>query len=89
MMRLLITALSLGLTLGVSGCTTAGELEPVPGSITYGGQPATRLTKAPVGSTVTHRFRDQFNQEWGERYVIQPDRSLRLVSRYRIEYPDD
>ena len=89
MMRLLIPALSLGLILGLSGCTSAGELEPVPGSITYGGQPATRLTKAPVGSTVTHRFRDQFNQEWGERYVIQPDRSRAHVSPNRVEYPDD
>ena len=68
----------------LAACTV--ELEPVPGSITYGGQP-TRLTKAPVGSTVTNRLRDQFGQEWGERYIIQPDRSLRLVSRYRIDYP--
>ena len=84
MLRLLPPALALM----VAGCTTA-ELEPVPGSITYGGQPATRLTKAPVGSAVTHRFRDQFSQEWGERYIIQPDRSLKLVRRHRIEYPTD
>ena len=76
------------LTLVTTGCTTS-QLEPVPGSITYGGQPATRLTKAPIGSTVTNRFRDQFGQEWGERYILQPDRSLKLVSRERIEYPED
>ena len=84
MLRLLPPALALM----VAGCTTV-ELEPVPGSITYGGQSTTRLTKAPVGSAVTNRFRDQFSQEWGERYIIQPDRSLKLVSRYRIEYPND
>lgn len=72
----------------LAGCST-GEIAPVPGSITYGGQPSTRLTKAPIGSTVTNRLRDQFGQQWGERYIIQPDRSLKLVSRYRIEYPTD
>lgn len=84
MLRFLIPVL----TLVTTGCTTS-QLEPVPGSITYGGQPATRLTKAPIGSTVTNRFRDQFGQEWGERYILQPDRSLKLVSRERIEYPED
>ncbi len=72
-----------------SACTsTSSGVEPLPGSLTYGGQPSTRLTKAPIGSTVTHQFRDQFSQEWGERYIIRPDRSLMLVSRHRIEYPD-
>lgn len=74
----------------VCGCTsTSSGLEPVPGSLVYGGQPSTRLTKAPVASSVTHRFRDRFSQEWAERYIIQPDRSLKLVSRDRIEYPDN
>ena len=45
MLRFLIPIL----TLVTTGCTTS-QLEPVPGSITYGGQPATRLTKAPIGS---------------------------------------
>tara|TARA_R110002012_G_scaffold160604_1_gene322502 strand:- start:1441 stop:1794 length:354 start_codon:yes stop_codon:yes gene_type:complete len=73
----------------LAGCTTASQLEPIPGSLIYGGQPETRRTKAPIGSTATHRFRDQFGQEWQERYVIAPDRSLRLVDRQRIEYPLD
>ena len=84
MLRVLVPMVILMLV----GCSTS-PLEPVPGSITYGGQPAARLTKAPIGSTVTNRFRDQFGQEWGERYIIQPDRSLKLVSRQRIEYPND
>ncbi|WP_037448345.1 hypothetical protein [Sinorhizobium fredii] len=60
-------------------------LEPIPGSITYGGQPRTKLTKAPVGSIVPHQF---FTQQGGlarETYVIQPDRSLKLVRRH-IDY---
>jgi hypothetical protein len=65
--------------LALAGCTTM-ELQPIPGSITYGGQPSTRLTKAPVGSTVSHDFYDG-SREVLETYVIQPDRSLRLVRR--------
>ncbi|NRP73749.1 hypothetical protein ILFOPFJJ_04662 [Ensifer psoraleae] len=60
-------------------------LEPIPGSITYGGQPRTRLTKSPVGSIVPHQFFDNFGHRVYETYVIEPDRSLRLVGR-RIDY---
>ncbi|WP_034816741.1 hypothetical protein [Ensifer sp. BR816] len=70
----------------LAACTTTPpELEPTPGSITYGGQPRTKLIKAPVGSIVPHQF---FTQQGGlarETYVIQPDRTLRLVRRY-IDY---
>lgn len=74
------------LAASLSGCTStlspdAPGLEPIPGSITYGGQPRTRLTKAPVGSSVSHQFFDQFGYRVEERYVIQPDRSLKLVWR--------
>lgn len=74
-----------GLAIALTACTAvspdAPGLEPIPGSITYGGQPQTRLTKAPVGSPVNHQFRNEFGQRVEERYVIQPDRSLKLVSR--------
>jgi len=70
----------------LSACSAAASsLEPVPGSITYGGQPRTKLTKSPIGSTFEHRFRDQFGDEWVERYRIRPDRSLEIVSRHRLE----
>lgn len=73
----------------LAGCTSvAGEIEPVPGSITYGGNPSTRLTKSPAGSIVFHRFQDQFAKEWEERYVVQPDGSLKLVDRRRYPIPD-
>ena len=33
------------MVLALTGCTTAApDVEPVPGSITYGGQPRTKLT---------------------------------------------
>ncbi len=75
------------LALCLSGCSpTAGVTypEPIPGSITYGGQPRTKLAKAPVGSFFNHRFTDQFGNLVQETYVIQPDRSLLLMNRIVI-----
>ena len=80
---------ALCLSLLLAGCTSATRgIEPVPGSITYGGNPSTRLTKSPAGSTVFHRFQDQFAKEWEERYIVQPDGSLKLVDRRRYPIPD-
>ncbi|MGK9051805.1 hypothetical protein [Neorhizobium petrolearium] len=77
-----------GLAVMLAGCNvytgsfnTGPGLEPIPGSITYGGQPRTRLTRAPVGSVVPHQFRNQLGQRVDETYIIQPDRSLKLVDR--------
>lgn len=60
----------------------AFALEPIPGSITYGGQPRSKLQKSPIGSVVVHRFESRGFQ-YEERYILQPDRSLKLVSRTR------
>ncbi|MBM3091948.1 hypothetical protein GFB56_14115 [Ensifer sp. T173] len=73
------------LGLALAGCTTP-DLEPIPGSITYGGQPRTKLTKAPVGSMVPHTFVSG-SSFVKETYVIQPDRSLRLVRRDYFDIP--
>ena len=62
-------------------------IRPIPGSITYGGQPRTRLTRAPVGSIVPHEFRNELGQRVKETYIIQPDRSLKLVSRRIFREP--
>lgn len=71
----------------LASCTTP-DIEPIPGSITYGGQPRTKLTKAPVGSIVPHRFTcgNSFVQE---TYVIEPDRTLRLIRRDYYDLPID
>ncbi len=69
----------------VLAACTAVELEPIPGSITYGGQPRTKLTKSPAGSTFTHTFHDERGGYWSETYQIQPDRSLKIISRRRAE----
>jgi hypothetical protein len=64
----------------LAGCNSTAEVEPIPGSITYGGQPRTKLTKSPIGSTVQHEFFTGFGKA-RETYVLQPDRSLKLVRR--------
>jgi hypothetical protein len=59
----------------------AGALEPVPGSITFGGQPRTKLLKAPVGSTVTHQFYNDAGQDVHEVYLLDENRNLQLIAR--------
>jgi hypothetical protein len=78
------------LALLLSACSTSQlDLPPVPGSITYKGQNHSRLQKAPVGSTVPHEFRNQFGKRVSETYVINPDRSLRIIDRHIIDGPFD
>lgn len=77
------------LAAGLAACTAMPEIEPIPGSITYNGQPATKLTKAPVGSTLHHTLNDEYGNPAEETYIIQPDRSLRLVRRERLFDPND
>ena len=67
--------------LAIAGCTTAAPVEPIPGSITYGGQPRTKLTKSPIGSTFSHEFRIDSSTRAVETYRIAPDRSLQLINR--------
>lgn len=73
--------------LSMAGCAVSGGTypEPIPGSITYNGQPRTKLTKAPAGSSFEHRFVDNIGRQVWETYIIQPDRSLLLVRR-RVAY---
>ncbi len=63
--------------------SSAFALEPIPGSVTYAGQPAHRLQKAPVGSTFENTFY-YGGQRYTETYMIQPDRSLVITDRIRI-----
>jgi hypothetical protein len=68
----------------LAGCTkdySSPGLDPIPGSVIYNGQPRTKLTKSPIGSTFPHTFIDQYGQQVEETYMIQPDRSLKIVHR--------
>lgn len=58
----------------------ATTIEAIPGSIVFPRHPQTKLTKAPVGSPVFHQFHGD-GRKYREIYVIQPDRSLKLVNR--------
>ncbi|KQZ97709.1 MULTISPECIES: hypothetical protein [Rhizobium/Agrobacterium group] len=72
------------LALALASCTTgisSANLEPIPGSITYNGQPRTKLTKSPIGSTFTHNFRRWNGDRVIETYQIQPDRSIKIIDR--------
>ncbi|TDK37068.1 hypothetical protein E2F50_09215 [Rhizobium deserti] len=72
----------------LAGAPAAFAIEPIPGSITYGGQPRTKLQKAPVGSPVFHQFYSG-GYDYREIYRIQPDRSLKLLDRHIIQVPND
>ncbi|GAK68895.1 hypothetical protein RRU01S_03_00620 [Agrobacterium rubi TR3 = NBRC 13261] len=74
--------LALLCALALASCTTASPaVEPIPGSITYGGQPRTKLTKSPIGSTLSHDFSMGDGRRAYETYRIAPDRSLILLNR--------
>lgn len=74
--------LALLFVVALASCTTASNtVEPIPGSITYGGQPRTKLTKSPIGSTLSHDFSMGDGRRAYETYRIAPDRSLILMNR--------
>jgi hypothetical protein len=77
--------LAIACTLLLSACNQTVELQPVPGSITYGGQPSQKLTKSPIGSLLPHHFVNEWGDDVYEIYILQPDRSLRLVDRHIVE----
>lgn len=83
-----LAVLLLGTLLTASACTPY-EVKPIPGSITYGGQPRTKLTKSPIGSTFTNQVTDEYGCQAMETYRIEPDRSLKLLRRSRRSFPGD
>ncbi|MBN8950928.1 MULTISPECIES: hypothetical protein [unclassified Rhizobium] len=65
----------------LAACNTTEPLQPIPGSITYGGQPHMKLTKSPPGAQFRHDFTNRWGEDVVETYIVQPDRSLKLVNR--------
>lgn len=55
--------------------------EPIPGSLSYPTAQRSKLTKSPIGSLLTHSFKDDFGRTIEETYRVQPDRTLKLISR--------
>jgi hypothetical protein len=69
----------------VTGCTPSispRDYAPIPGSITYKGQPRTKLTIVPIGSTFSHEINLGNGDYVIETYQVQPDRSLKIINRY-------
>jgi hypothetical protein len=85
-MKRLVSILACALLLAACSQTGA-ELQPIPGSITYGGQPRTKLTRSPVGARIPNHFQNAAGQDVFETYILQPDRSLKLVSRDVVTRP--
>lgn len=77
------TILLAGLAVQTALATKARALEPIPGSITFQGQPTTKLVKSPIGSTFSHRFYAD-GAHYEETYKIGQDRSLELVRRQQL-----
>ncbi|NLS03265.1 hypothetical protein HGP14_07755 [Rhizobium sp. P32RR-XVIII] len=72
----------------LSSCSSGSvEIEPIPGSITYGRHVA-RLTKSPAGSVLPHEFTDNLGRWVRETYIVQPDGTLKLVRRQIGEKPE-
>ncbi|WP_307236258.1 hypothetical protein [Pararhizobium capsulatum] len=82
-MRNVLSMIAISLVM-VSVPALAASLEPIPGSITYKGQPRTKLTKSPIGSTFNHYF-TVGGYDYAETYRILPDRSLEIISRRRSD----
>ena len=63
----------------IAAASAAFAIEPIPGSITYGGaQP--RLEQAPAGSNFFHTFYAD-GSEVNEIYKVNADRTVSLVHR--------
>jgi len=77
-----VTAVLVTSCTAVSGSYSSEGYAPIPGSITYGGQPRTKITKSPIGSSFPHTFTDQTGREVEEIYIIQPDRTLLIAQRH-------
>ena len=69
--------ISIGFTILYSAHAFA--IDPIPGSITYENKSG-YTTKAPVGSTTSHKFTNggSYYTEW---YIVGADHRLKLVSR--------
>lgn len=77
-----------GLAMLLGACSqTDTEIQPIPGSITYRGQPQQKLTQSPIGARIRHHFTNNSGQEVYETYVLQPDRSLKLIDREIVTRP--
>jgi hypothetical protein len=77
-MRIIPLIASAAVALGLVACTTStAEVQPLPGSLTYGG----KVVHSPYkpGTVINNTFLGKFGYRINERYVVQPDGTLRLT----------
>jgi hypothetical protein len=73
-------AVFLMLLLPLAACnTTMPAPDPMRGSLTYGNRVV--YYGAAPGHVVDHEFPDKFGYRVFEKYVVQPDGTLKLISR--------
>lgn len=66
----------------LTGCSTGGEaVKPFPASLTYAGR--SPIVNAAVGSSFSYDVRDEFGDRYQELYEVQPDHTVRLVTRFK------
>lgn len=64
------------------GCSTGSDaVKPFPSSLTYGG--TSPLVSARAGSSFSYDVRDEFGDLYQELYEVQPDQTVRLVTRFK------
>ncbi len=77
-MRMIPMVASAAVVLGLIACTTlTPEIQPLPGSLTYGGT----VVHSPYkpGTVIKNTFLGKFGYRINERYVVQPDGTLKLT----------
>lgn len=76
MLKLLLTLILL------SGCAADGDaVKPFTRSLTYAGK--SPIVSAAVGSSFSYDVRDEFGDLYQELYEVQPDHTVRLVTRFK------
>lgn len=70
--------------IALAGCTATPDLEPLPGSLTYGETAASRKTQAAPGTKIQNRFLHQGKYVY-ETYEVQPDHTYKLIRRSVVD----
>ncbi len=89
MKRLLVMAIA---AIALTACSSTGNpefraidygpgIQPIPGSITYGGKTRARYANMPAGYTFSHEFYGSFGSRVEERYGVLDNGSLDIYSR--------
>ncbi|APG84281.1 hypothetical protein [Sinorhizobium americanum] len=68
----------------LAGCTATPDLEPLPGSLTYGETASSRKTQAAPGTKIQNRFLHEGRTVY-ETYEVQPDHTYKLIRRSVVD----